>query len=131
MNDHAGINVPGTPADAELLQLGLELLEEQHDAMLSHDAARLANANLRLGEWIDRMHQVADPRSARGATLAARAGKSDGGIGAALRANAQVAAGMRSQAARALDALVPAAAQVYEADGHKLARLPDRGSVRV
>lgn len=126
MSNDTSIPQPEAAADAQLLELGLELLESQHNAMLARDAGQLAQANLRLSEWIGRMHMRAGERAASGSVLSAAHGRQADQLGEALRDNALVAAGMRAHAARALDALVPSGAQVYESDGHKLTKIPER-----
>ncbi len=119
------------------LEDGLALLEEQREAMLARDPARLEAANVRLSAWIAACRQdgqapgaSADTRSpALPATPATPGSPILRALQTALGANARLAQRSSMQAARAFDALVRPEAAPYTDEGRTPARAPRRGVV--
>ncbi len=108
------------------LRQGLDLLEEQRQAMLEHNADHLSAVNGRLSDWLASFRAgMRAPGPARAPNVA------DGrlrDLRAALDANAILARRSTLRTARALEALVPATRQNYTADGLASTSLPRRAT---
>lgn len=109
-------------SDALLLD-GLEVLEDQRQAMLARDDARLEAANVRLAAWIEACRS-SEPAKRPHAGAFDRVAL--GRLQAALGVNAALARRGASHATRALGALVEAAPQTYDDEGRTAATLPRR-----
>lgn len=103
-----------TSALDEQLRRGQDLLDAQRTAMIDRDAAALEACNARLAEWIAGMPRIDGPSGERqdrpdpAAVTALRA---------TLKGNAVIAGRADSAAGRALDALLGASGQTYDAGG--------------
>lgn len=104
-----------------LLHDGLDVLEEQRQAMLARDDARLEAANLRLVAWIE---ACSVPRHA-----SASGREAIGSLQTALGINAALARRAASQAARSLGALLDAAPRIYDDEGMAAPTLPRRAGL--
>lgn len=110
-----------------LLHEGLDVLEEQRQAMLARDDARLEAANLRLAAWIEACRLPGPPKHAvRAAGFNCEA---IGRLQTALGINAALARRGASHATRALGALVEATPQTYDGEGRAATTLPRRTSL--
>lgn len=111
----------GASTAADALEYGLALLDEQRDAMLARDTARLEAANARLATWITACREAS---THSGVAANAPSAQSDPGLAGRLRAirtaldaNSTLARRSALQASRGLDALIAPESRTYTDEG--------------